>query len=341
MAALWSMTPAKALPLSPGDRIEVSIPNEKYFARIYEINQAGNLEVPFIGDLAAVGKEPSAVAQALRQRLVSEGYFPANALNLSVQVILLAPVAVGESGDVFSPGATTINGIAEESEKTGILPEVTQVTGDFAPGRFLTDALRAAGGIRPTADIKNIRVVRGTETLTVDLSGVFTGRPIRNIPLIAGDQVIVPVSTAYQPELVRPSLITPPGIRVIVSNLTVPAFNNSSASISNRSEGITFVYGSRFSHAVAGANCVGGTKTTNASRRAVLVRVNHRTGETIAFERSIEDLIRNSKSDRDNPFLLRADTVACYDSKVTDVRDIFNSLGDVFAPIRLIQDIFF
>ena len=35
-----------ALPLSPGDRISVSIPNETYFARTYEVNQNGAIEVP-------------------------------------------------------------------------------------------------------------------------------------------------------------------------------------------------------------------------------------------------------------------------------------------------------
>lgn len=57
--------PATALPLSPGDRIEVSIPNETYFARVYEVNQDGNLEVPYLGLVSVLGLEPQAVQKKL------------------------------------------------------------------------------------------------------------------------------------------------------------------------------------------------------------------------------------------------------------------------------------
>ena len=221
------------------------------------------------------------------------------------------------------------------------MPETQQITGDFSPRRYLTDAIKASGGVMPTADIKHIQLVRGTERYEFDLTGVFTGQPVRDVPLISGDQIIVPVSTRYNPELVRPSAITPPGIKVVVSNLIVPAVNNAGASNSNRSEGQTFAYGARFSHAVFSMNCVGGTKATNARRRAVLVRTDRISGETIAYEKSIEDLIRNSTSDRDNPFLMRNDSVACYDSTVINVKDVFSILSDVINPFDLIKKVFF
>lgn len=341
LGVLLSPLSLMALPLSPGDRINVSIPNEKYFAGVYEVNQAGNIEVPYVGPLSVVGLEPTHVATILREIFIQEGYFPPNNLPLSVQVVLWAPVQVTISGDVFLPGRFSVNDSALDEIEKSTFSKDQQIYGEFAPNRFLSNALRAAGGVTPTSDIKHIRLIRGTEVYEVDFSGIFTGKPVRDLPLIAGDQIIVPVADRYQPELVRPSAITPPGIKVVVSNLTTPALSNATSSISNREEGIDFTYGSRFSHAVFAMNCVGGIKATNASRRAVLVRADRKTGETVAFERSIEDIIRNSKSDRDNPFLMRSDSVACYDSKVTNVRDIFDSLGDVFSPIRIIKDIFF
>ena len=332
---------AEALPLSPGDRIQVSIPDEKYFANIYEINERGNIEVPYIGEISAVGQEPSSVASVLKEVLVEKGYFLPGNLELSVEVILWAPIAVGVTGDVFLPGTAIINTVAEDNLKTGVIDTAKQITGDFPVKRNLTNALRAAGGVRPTADIKKVKVIRGNVTKEFDLSGAFTGAPFRDIPLISGDQVIVSVSGRFSPEMVRPSRITPPGIKVAVSNLIVPALSNAAASNSNRTEGMTFVYGARFSHAVFAMNCVGGTKATNAKRRAVLVRVDPQSGETIHLEKAIEDLIRNSKSERDNPYLMRSDSVACYDSTVTNVRDVFRSLSDVFNPLNIIKNIFF
>ena len=332
---------AKALPLSPGDRIQVSIPDEKYFANVYEVNEKGNVEVPYIGELSVVGQEPSEVALLLKEVLIEKGYFLPGSLELSVEVILWAPILIGVSGDVHLPGTAIINGVAEDIEKTGVSDSAKQITGDFPVRRNLTNALRSAGGVRPTADVKNIKVIRGNQTMTFDLSGAFTGEPFRDIPLISGDQVLVPVSGRYSPEMVRPSRITPPGIKVIVSNLIVPALSNATAANSNRSEGITFVYGARFSHAVFAMNCVGGIKSTNARRRAILMRVDPDTGKTITLEKSIEDLIRNSDNDRDNPFLMRSDAVACYDSTVTNVRDVFRSLSDVFNPINILKNIIF
>ncbi len=61
-----------ALPLSPGDRLEVSIPNEKYFARTYQVNHNGDIEVPFLGAVSVVGLEPIAVETKLSQLLIAQ-----------------------------------------------------------------------------------------------------------------------------------------------------------------------------------------------------------------------------------------------------------------------------
>lgn len=59
------------------------------------------------------------------------------------------------------------------------------------------------------------------------------------------------------------------------------------------------------------ANCVGGTSDTNADRQAILVRVNSTTGKTSVTKKSVEDLLRNSTEDKDNPLLMPRDGVAC------------------------------
>ena len=327
-----------ALPLSPGDRLEVSIPNEKYFARTYQVNQNGDIEVPFLGALSVVGLEPIEVENKLSQLLISHNYFPADNLQLSVQILEWAPIQVSVKGELFQPGRVLINE-GEEIQPNAISPESLQITGDYPTRRYLTTAIRAAGGVLPTANVKQVHLIRQEQEIIVDLSGIFTGEPVKDIPLIAGDQIIVP-ATDFQAQLVRPSQITPPGMKVFVSNLTVPATSNASASITNREEGIVFPYGSRFSQAVIATNCAGGTQATNAHRHAVLVRANRLTGAITYLERPVEDLLRDSHNETENPLLMPKDGVACYDSRITNTRDIFKTISEIFTPLLLLRTIF-
>lgn len=120
---------------------------------------------------------------------------------------------------------------------------------------------------------------------------------------------------------------------MFVSNLTIPATNNASAAISNREEGISFPYGSRFSHAVVATNCAGGTEA-NENREAILVRADRITGATIVIESDVEDLMRNSSNNEENPLLMPKDSVACYDSTVTNIREVFRTIGDILSPLN-------
>jgi polysaccharide biosynthesis/export protein len=329
-----SALPAMALPLSPGDRLEVSIPNDTYFARVYEVNQDGNLEIPYLGLLPVGGLEPPEVQTKLSEALIEKKFFPPNRLQLSVQVLLWAPVQVSVAGAVFQPGRILINDPSDPPAITSFSTDSRQVTGSYPVRRYLTVAVRAAGGVLPTADLTQVKLVRNNQEQIVDLSGIFVGSPIVDIPLIAGDQVVVPPSDRFQPELMRPSQITPPGIKVFVSNLTVPATSNATSAVGNQQEGITFPYGARFSQAVISANCAGGIVATNADRKAILIRVDTLSGKTTVVERKVEDLLRNSTSNEDNPPLLPRDGVACYDSDMTNTRDIFRSISELLNPLN-------
>jgi polysaccharide export outer membrane protein len=318
-----------ALPLSPGDRIEVSIPNDTYFARVYEVNQDGNLEIPYLGLLPVIGLEPLEVQEKLSEALIEKKFFPPNRLQLSIQVLIWAPVQVSVAGAVFQPGRILINDPSDPPTITSISTDSRQVTGSYPVWRYLTVAVRAAGGVLPTADLTQVKLVRNNQEQIVDLSGIFAGSPITDIPLIAGDQVVVPPSDRFQPELMRPSQITPPVVKVFVSNLTTPAIP-----VDNQQEGIAFPYGARFSQAVISANCAGGIVATNADRKAILIRVDTLSGKTTVVERKVEDLLRNSTSNEDNPPLLPRDGVACYDSDMTNTRDIFRSIAEFLNPLN-------
>lgn len=332
--AVTNVQPLAALPLSPGDRIRLLIPEGELFNGVYEVNTDGTISIPYLAPLPVVGLEISTIQELIKTQLITKKYFQPQFLQISVVPLALAPVAVNVSGETFQTGRVLINNRSAEVRAQ----QLTQSSGDYAPDRFLTSALRGAGGVMPTADITKISIIRQNKKLTVDLTGIFTGEPVEDIPLIAGDTIIVPKRDTIDPRIVRPSQITPPGIVIFLSNLTIPANSNSTSGINRDSS--SFPYGSRFSQAVFAANCVGGTTPTNAPRRAVLVRTDRPSGETVAIDRSVEDLIRNSKDQITNPFLMPQDSVACYDSTVTEVRGVLEFVGDILNPIKLIRDIF-
>ncbi|NJR37841.1 MAG: polysaccharide export protein [Leptolyngbyaceae cyanobacterium CSU_1_4] len=320
--------PGWSLPLSPGDRIKVSIPEGDLFQGTYEINLDGGLKIPYLSSVPVAGLEPAQVEQVLKQEFIKAALFNPKFIQVSVQVSQWAAIQVNVAGETFQPGRVIINQRSPEE-----LANSTSLSGDYPPQRFLTAAIQAAGGVLPTANVKHIQLIRNGEQTTFDLSGIFNGEIVGEVPLIAGDQIIVPDSGHFHTALVRPSQITIPGLRVFLSNLTQPAINNAGAGINKDST--AFVYGSRFSQAVVAANCVGGGRE-NAKRRAVLVHTDRITGQTEAIDRPVEQLLRAANDDETNPFLMPDDGVACYDSATTNLRGVAQVLGDIFSPFSLL-----
>jgi polysaccharide biosynthesis/export protein len=321
-----------ALPISPGDRIKVTIPEGEEFSGIFEVDLNGKLELPFTKGIFAVGLEPEQLRQRVSQVLIQQGYFQPSFLRVSLSVVQWAPVPVFVVGSAFQPGRVVINELSDvEQTQTPV-----SLAGQAPLNRMLTTALRRAGGITPTADVTAVEVKRGSRSQLIDLSGAFTGEPFEDIPLIAGDQVIVPDTGAVNPLIVRPSQITPAEVVINISNLTVPAAGNSVAGIGAQAK--NFPYGSRFSHAVVSANCAGGTMITNARRRAIMVRTERTTGKTTAYERGVEELLRNSTDNANNPYLMVGDGVVCYDSGMTNFQAALSILTQFLNPSILIYD---
>lgn len=221
MAALSFTPPGWALPLSPGDRIRINIPSDEVlpqntpescrFSGIYEVNLDGKIYLPLIEPLQVVGIESDEINQRLRTSLVQGGYFQPDFLQISTSIVQWAPIQVNVVGATFKPGRILVEETLPEEGRTTSTERIEPftVSGSYPSGRFLTAALRAAGGIRPTADFANVRLVRGREEIIIDLTAVFTGEAFEDIPLIAGDQTIVPALPQVQNEIVRPSQVTP------------------------------------------------------------------------------------------------------------------------------------
>lgn len=320
----------KALPLSPGDRIRINILDGEEFSGTFDVDIDGKINVPYLSPLSVAGKEPVELRSELRALLIGGGFFQPSFLQLSVNVVNWAPINVFVAGDVFFPGRVLIN--EKSSDRPDDIPVV--LSGQYPPNRFLSVALKSSGGIRPTADPASIKLVRAGQESLHDFTGIFTGEPVDDIALVAGDQIIVTATNNVNPLIVRPSAITLAGVKVFLSNLTVPATGNATSGISR--DATSFSYGNRFSQAVVAANCAGGTPWTNAGRRAILVRTDERTGRTDYLERKVDDVLKLSANDAANPYLMPNDAVVCYDSMVTTFRDVIKSVSEVLIPATLI-----
>lgn len=314
--------------LSPGDRLFVRIENGEEFGGRYEVDIDGSVNLPFLRPIPVAGQTVEQARQRIIDALVNAGYFRRDLLAVNLLVRQWATVQVNVSGAVFSPGLVSIN--VRRAEDRALQGD--QVSGDYPSERFVSAALKAAGGVRPDADLKRILLIRQGRARQIDLSGIPAGLATERLALIAGDQLLIPSTGRFDEGLVRPSAITPPGIRLFLSNLTVPATDNSKSAINNFSSGVP--YGTRFLSGLVSANCVGGTSATNSRRFGVLVTRNPMTGETEVIERAIHEMLEHPEIEALNPHLMPNDGIACYDSGLTNLRDIGKTIADILLPFR-------
>lgn len=322
---------SRLLPLSPGDKIDIRIHEGEEFSGEYLVNHDGNIELPYLSPLQVVGLDTEEVESRLSMMLITKQIFLAHTLRLSVRPLQWAPVMVSVSGAVYEPGRVLINELIPEQ----VHQDKNRISGDYPTKRYLSEALRAASGVRPDARVDKVILIRDGWQQEINLAGVFSGHSSGDVPLIAGDQIIVPSAGCLQAELIRPTQLTPKGIRVFISNLTDSAKNNASAAVGQYSSSMP--YGSRLLQAVVSGNCSGGTRMTNSSRYAVLVGMNPVTGKNEVIERNIEELLRNPDEPGNNPYLLPNDTVSCYDSTIVNIRDIARAIVDVASPFSILR----
>ena len=91
---------------------------------------------------------------------------------ISVRAADFASVSVGVSGAVFELHAVEIGGVRGDT-----VDSLRQgASGASTEGRNLSAALRAAGGVRPDADISAVEVRRAGKTYRLDMRGVFEGK---------------------------------------------------------------------------------------------------------------------------------------------------------------------
>lgn len=321
---------AQGLLLSPGDLVEVIIEDGEGFNGRYIVDNAGYVKLPIIGVIEAGGATTNKLEAKIELALIRAEIFQPDSAGVTIYVLNWSSIEVAVAGAVFQPGTVLIN-----KKPIGIQnAEHLEAYGDYSTTRLLSEAIRAASGIRPDAKLDQIILIRKGWQVQIDMTGMLSGDLVNDYPLVAGDRVIVPSTGCFQAHLVRPSQITPKGFRVFMSNLIDSAGDNSSAAIGRFSTSLP--YGTRLLQAAVSANCVGGKEWTNAPRRVVLSSKNPITGETQVIERSVEQLMTMPNKARINPYLMPNDAVACYDSDITNYRDIAKTLTDLIIPFKLL-----
>ncbi len=310
-------------PLGPGDRLEITVlGDEGRLTGTYVIDSDGTLTLRGLAPISASGVTLDDITQSLRSELISKGIVRPLRNAVRVALIETVGVSVSVSGAVFQPGAVRAG---ERTPESRIGLKEGPVSGDNNTTRTLAGAIRAAGGVRPDADVQRIYLIRDRTYAEFDLSGFIHGWTSRDVAIGSGDRIIVPSRSCFDPELVRPSPLTAPGIRVFMSNLTRSAGNNAGSAIGR--ETTSLPYGTRLLQGLVAANCVGGSYM-QSDRRAILISRNPMNGQSIVIERDIERLVREANRDALNPFLMPGDSIACYDSRWTNFREAIGLVSD-------------
>ncbi|MEL7313140.1 MAG: polysaccharide export protein, partial [Pseudomonadota bacterium] len=279
------------------------------------------------------GRSVATATSMIQSAMVEQRLLAPGGPRIDLVPKLWAAVRVHVSGAVFSPGPVVVNDRTHVERR----PDMATRSGDFAPDRYLSAALRAAGGLRPDANLRAVTLVRGNERRSVDLRALLDGGAHQELPLQTGDQLIVESVGFFQTALARPSALTAPGFRIYASNLSIPSPSNAQSAVAG--EATRLPTGARLSHALASANCIGGTQMTNAHRRALLVTRNPITGLTSSHVYRVYDVTRHAYDPVHNPYLLPEDAVACFDGPMTVARDLARTTLDVLLPVQILRNL--
>jgi protein involved in polysaccharide export with SLBB domain len=315
--------------ISRGDLLRIVVGDDPLMSDDYEIERDGMVRLPRLDPIPAHGVEASALTRTIEAALVSQNLYRA-APSVGVRVIERASVRIQVSGAVFEPGTTEIAIRSAESRD----PVRQAAIGDPTHARGLVTAIQSAAGLRPDADTQRVLLRRDGQTWRLDLRPAALSKPFHDPMLLAGDEIVVPSLGCFQPGLAKPTTVTRKGIKVHLSNLINPTRGNAQSAIDDDVREIK--YGTKLLQALVRMNCVGGTGTTNADRFAVLISRNPATDRTEVIERRIEALVRRSDRDNHDPVLMPGDAIACYDSRVTNARDVAKSIIEVISPSSLL-----
>ena len=207
--------------LGPGDQLDVSVVGVTDLERNRIVLPDGTILLPLIGAVPAAGRTLVELEQDITRRFSFYLVDPVVEVNLNT----LRPLVVTVAGQVNRPGPVQLNSLSTFNTRVDnnaqLRAETTSPT--------LSTALVGAGGVKRTADLRDVIVRRllpdGQEVnLSINLwESIFEGRGESNILLQDGDIVFVPeapitaaVGSGLNPQVVARSSLAPDTVRVRV-----------------------------------------------------------------------------------------------------------------------------
>jgi polysaccharide biosynthesis/export protein len=248
------------------------------------------------------------------------------ASNLGPQSI--APIKVVVAGDVNRPGTYTVKGDANTTNNN------TQVSGNVTLPT-LTQAIQSASGIKPTADIRQVQLIRttrsGEQRIALNLFKLLQqGDATQDIILQEGDRIFIPTAQAMSPqdvELISSSTFSPATIKInVVGEKGGTTAGISTLDVSpNTTLNQAILVAGGFNNARANKNQVDFIRLNpNGTVTKRLVRLD--------FSKGIDNEV--------NPRLQNNDTIVIGRSNLTRIGDGFSSILSPFTGLFSILNIF-
>jgi polysaccharide export outer membrane protein len=311
--------------LGPGDQIRTEIIGYETFewaASDRVVLSDGSIRLPLIGTVTAAGMPleqlEAEVTQRLRRTLVEP--------EVSMSLVVLRPIVVNVAGDVYRPGPVQLGSLTQA--QTNIAGGNSLSTTTTTP--TLTAALTAAGGIRRTADIRQVIIQRRLANgqfaeYQVNLWDALRGQDnLGVLVMFDGDSVFVPKATAdsgIDQALIARSSISPANVRVRVIGEGVV-----------RPGEVEVQPDSSVSSAVAAA---GGPNADAALQEVRLVRLSE-SGQVEEQQINLSSLIDNNQiQDGDVILVPKRGSLVGVDQVARFLTPILGPLGGIFGILNI------
>lgn len=167
--------------VQPGDMISLTLPEDADFNGLYTVDNLGTIDLKFVGKVKIVGQRQAEIERTLKKAFL-EKYF--KKATPGVTMISLQRRGVMVVGAVFSEKIVLMNEMKEKN---------------------LLGAIMAAGGVRPGADLKNVKLIKNGQKSPlgmmapgeiVDVSPLLlqgaAGKTIVSPVVLEGDMIVVP-----------------------------------------------------------------------------------------------------------------------------------------------------
>lgn len=291
--------------LGPGDRVFIDIFGLPDYSRDYQVLVDGSLNLPRVGQIFVAGmtlKEAEEVIFSLYSRSYVQPV-------TSVILTQSRPLKVAVAGEVNRPGVYTVS---------------------LADGKFptVTEAIQNAGGVKPDADLRQIRVRRpqpdGTiRDIQVNLWKLIqSGDLDQDITLRDGDRIVIATATEFSPTeaaQLASANFSPATIPIhVVGEVGAPGI-------------LDIPTNTPLNQAILAA---GGLNEGQASRKVELIRLNPNGTVT---QKQIEVDLSQGINEATNPILKPNDVIVVDRSGMAKAR---STAGNIFQSIFRILPFF-